>query len=450
MILMHNNSAPAWRPFVGALLCALLLLSLAAVPAAAQEFSQAEQESLQKALGEAGNSPVEFVRAIEAHLQAYPNSPKKVDLERALVKTAIDLNDDRRIIKFGERQLQREGDNLQVLEHVTTALLHNGDKASVERALEHAKHFEDVIKSMYRLDKFEPGAGREAAMHKDDFDRGQARARLMLARCHGLLGQNAEAIQFAQSSYEAYPSIEAAHESARWLSAAGKDAEAIQWLATVLAISGVRSPDADSINDRTKMTDLYRKLHNGSESGLGDVILKAYEATSTKFADRRASLRLIDPNAQIKDPLQFTLSSPDGSKLKLSSLLGKVIVMDFWATWCGPCRQQHPLYDEVKAKYKDRDDVVFLAIDTDEDHGLVKPFLDAQKWTQKVYFEDGLSSLLQVSSIPMTIVYGKRGDVISRMPGFLPERFVEMLGERIDEALGLPHETPKPKAALSQ
>jgi thiol-disulfide isomerase/thioredoxin len=159
---------------------------------------------------------------------------------------------------------------------------------------------------------------------------------------------------------------------------------------------------------------------------------------------------LIDPNAQIKDPLQFTLSSPDGSKLKLSSLLGKVIVMDFWATWCGPCRQQHPLYDEVKAKYKDRDDVVFLAIDTDEDHGLVKPFLDAQKWPQKVYFEDGLSSLLQVSSIPMTIVYGKRGDVISRMPGFLPERFVEMLGERIDEALGLPHEAPKPKAALSQ
>src|SRR5690242_8196902 len=150
MILIYQRSADARRSFAGALLCALLLLSLAASTAAAQEFSQAEQESLQKALGEAGNSPLEFARAIEAHLQAYPNSPKKVDLERALVKTAIDLNDDRRIIKFGERQLQREGDNLQVLEHVTTALLHNGDKASAERALEHAKHFEDVIKSMYR------------------------------------------------------------------------------------------------------------------------------------------------------------------------------------------------------------------------------------------------------------------------------------------------------------
>ena len=432
------------------LFAGVLTLSLAAAAMMAQEFSQAEQESLQKALGEAGNSPIEFARAIEAHLQAYPNSPKRVDLERALVKTAIDLNDDRRIIKFGEIQLQREPDNLQVLEHVTTALLHNGDKASAERALVHAKHFEEVVKSMYRLEKFDPGAGREAAMHKDDSDRAQARARLLQARCHGLLGENAEAIQLAQASYDVYPSIEAAHEAARWLSAAGKDAEAIQWMATVLAIAGVRSPDADSLNDRTKMTELYRKLHNGSDSGLGDVILKAYEATSTKFAERRAGLRLIDPNSQVKDPLQFTLSAPDGSKLKLSSLLGKVVVMDFWATWCGPCRQQHPLYDEVKAKYKDRDDVVFLAIDTDEDHSLVKPFLDAQKWTQKVYFEDGLSSLLQVSSIPMTIVYGKRGDVISRMPGFLPDRFVDMLGARIDEALGVPHEAAKPRAALSQ
>ena len=75
--------------------------------------------------------------------------------------------------------------------------------------------------------------------------------------------------------------------------------------------------------------------------------------------------------------------------------------MDFWATWCGPCRVQHPLYEEVKSKFAGNDDVVFLAINTDEDLAACKPFLESNKWdTKNVYFEDGLSNLLQVGSIP--------------------------------------------------
>ncbi|HYL73847.1 MAG TPA: TlpA disulfide reductase family protein [Bryobacteraceae bacterium] len=433
---------------------ALFLSLLAALPLSAQEqskeLSQAEQQSLSQALSEAGNSPIEFVRAIENHLKTYPNSPKRVDLENALLKTAMDLNDDRRIIEFGERVLKREPDSLPYLERVTTSLLHAGDKASAAKALEHAVHFEQIVESLYRFDKFEPGAGREAAKRKDDFDRGRARGELLLARSHGLLGHNAEAIKFAEGSYAIYASIEGARESAKWLSAAGKDQDAIPYLAAAFTIAGVKSTDTDDASDRARMIELYRKLHGGSEAGLGDVLLKAYDATSAQFAARRARLREIDPNAQQRDPLHFTLSGLDGEKLQLSSLLGKVIVMDFWATWCGPCRQQHPLYDQVKARFKDRDDIVFLSIDADEDHTQVKPFLELQKWTQKVYFEDGLSSLLQVSSLPMTIIYGKKGDVVSRMPGFLPERFVEMLAERIDEALGTPRDSQKLKTVSSQ
>jgi hypothetical protein len=81
---------------------------------------------------------------------------------------------------------------------------------------------------------------------------------------------------------------------------------------------------------------------------------------------------------------------------------------------------------------------VFLAVDADEDHSLVKPFLTQIKWSQKVYFEDGLQSLLQVSSIPTTIILGKNGAVFTRMVGFIPERFVDMLTERVNRALGKP------------
>ena len=53
----------------------------------------------------------------------------------------------------------------------------------------------------------------------------------------------------------------------------------------------------------------------------------------------------------------------------------------------------------------------------------------------KVYFDDGLASLLRVDSIPTTILVGRQGEVVSRMAGFIPERFVDMLSERIREAL---------------
>jgi thiol-disulfide isomerase/thioredoxin len=414
-------------------------LAVILIAAAAQLWAQLPPEtaSLQQALGEAGNSPIEFVRAIEKHLKEYPNSPQRAELERALVKTAIDLNDDQRLMTFGENVLSRDPNNLQVLEHVTTALLHQGDKEHAERALDHARHFSDLIQTAYQGEKFEPGGGPAKVKRKEDYDRGRARALLLQARAQGLLGHNQEATDLSQSSYTIFPSVEAAREAARWLTAAGRDAEALQALAEAFTIAGLRSADAEGGSDRARMSDLYRKLH-GSETGLGDLILKTYDSTSAQLAARRAELRQFDPNAQIKEPGQFTLSGLEGDKLQLSSLLGKVIVIDFWATWCTPCREQHPLYEAVKARFKDADDVVFLAVDTDEDHSLVKPFLTQIKWSQKVYFEDGLQSLLQVSSIPTTIILDKKGQLFTRMVGYLPDRFVDMLTDRVNDALGKP------------
>jgi thiol-disulfide isomerase/thioredoxin len=139
----------------------------------------------------------------------------------------------------------------------------------------------------------------------------------------------------------------------------------------------------------------------------------------------------------------FKFVDLSGKPVTPASLAGKVAVLDFWATWCGPCRVQHPLYDQVKEKYRGRDDVVFLAIDTDEDHALVPAFLSANKWASTSYYEDGLSILLKVTSIPTTLVFDGQGELVSRMTGFDPERFVRMLSDRIDEAA----KSGKPSAA---
>lgn len=425
-----------------------IALILAAVCVFAQNLKQSEDASLQQALQEAGNSPVEFVHAIEDHLQKFPNSPRKAELERALVKTVIDLKDDRRIIEYGERMLARDPDNLPLLTAVSAALLRKGDKAAAEKALDHARHSGELLDQAAKNDT-SARSGRDLAKRKEESDRGKASTLLLQARANGILGNSAAAIRLAESSYSTFPSVEAAREAARWLSEAGKNQESIQYLADAFSIAGLKSPDPDGPVDRAMMAALYRKL-KGNETGLGDLILKAYDETSALMAARRAQMRDLDPNAQIKDPLHFTLSGVDGEKLQLSSLIGKVIVLDFWATWCVPCRAQHSLYEQVKAKFKDADDLVFLAIDTDEERSLVKPFVESRQWNQKVYFEDGLQSLLQITSIPTTVIFGKKGDIVSRMNGFVPDRFVDMLTERIDTALGHSAAPGKPKGASNQ
>ena len=89
----------------------------------------------------------------------------------------------------------------------------------------------------------------------------------------------------------------------------------------------------------------------------------------------------------------------------------------------------------MKQKYRSRPDVAFVSVNTDEDRSLVAPFVKDQKWSQAIYFEDGLTRKLDISSIPTTLVLNRRGEIISRMNGYVPERFVDMLSERIEEAL---------------
>ncbi len=168
---------------------------------------------------------------------------------------------------------------------------------------------------------------------------------------------------------------------------------------------------------------------------MGELILTAYDRTSAQVAEYRNHLLAIDPNMVATDPMQFTITALDGKKLALKSLKGSVVVFDFWATWCTPCRAQHPLYEQVKERFKGRNDVTFIAVATDEDRALVGPFLDQQKWSKNVYFDDGLQRLLQVSAIPTTVLFDKQGRVASRMNGYLPDKFVDQLTERIQYAL---------------
>jgi thiol-disulfide isomerase/thioredoxin len=257
---------------------------------------------------------------------------------------------------------------------------------------------------------------------------------VLQARAHGNLGRMEQALALARKSFDTYPNAESAREIGRWLSRTGREAEAAPHYADAFTIPDPRQTDADRAADRARLGELYRKL-NGSEKGLGDVVLESYDRTTALLKERKLRLRQLDPNAQVSNPMEFTLTGLQGDKLAMSSLRGKVVILDFWATWCGPCRVQHPLYEKVKQRFKNRSDVVFLSVNTDESRGVVPDFVEENGWDKRVYFEGGLAAALRISSIPTTVLINKRGEIHSRMNGFIPERFVEMLSERIEQAL---------------
>jgi thiol-disulfide isomerase/thioredoxin len=276
-------------------------------------------------------------------------------------------------------------------------------------------------------------AARKARM-QDEVERAIARTLAFQARATGNLGKLEEAIALARKSYQAAPNAESAREIGRWLDRAGRPLEAVKHYADAFTIADPRTSEDDRLLDRRRMGELYMKA-KGSETGLGDLILESYDRTTALVAERETRFQKMDPNSGLSNPMEFTISGVNGEKLNLASLRGKVLVLDFWATWCGPCRVQYPLYEEVKKKFADRPDVVFLAISTDENRSAVKPFLEQNQWNKNVYFEDGLSSVLKVGSIPTTMIVNRKGEIVSRMNGFVPERFVEMLTERIRENL---------------
>lgn len=408
--------------------CGLTLLAASLCFAQPKPLSEAEQKELGTALAEAGNSPVEFARVLEAHLKKYPDSPQKDDLERTLVKAAIEANDKRRILVWGEKSLQKNLDQPQVLERVARVLLESEDKDSSERALKYASKYEESVRALI---KDAPSNSRQKAQFIEEYDRAIGRSLTLQARASGNLGKTEEAAGLAIKSFDTYPSHEAAREAGKWLARSGKRIEAARRYADAFV-----APDNTAelrAKDRALMSEHYR-AEKKSESGLGDIVLESHDRAVTLGAKRLARLREFDPNTGVTNPIDYTLTGLKGDRLTLASLKGKVIVMDFWATWCGPCRVQQPLYEQVKKRFEGKDDVIFLAISTDEDTSVVQPFLETNKWNKVVYFEDGLSNLLRVSSIPTTIVFDKSGQVYSRLNGFVPERFVDQLTARIAEA----------------
>ena len=134
----------------------------------------------------------------------------------------------------------------------------------------------------------------------------------------------------------------------------------------------------------------------------------------------------------------FTLKDRDGNSISLSSLKGKLVLLDFWGSWCGPCRQSHPHMNKMYALYKDKGFEI-LGVSNE----MSTPEENYTKWTQAMD-EDGMKwmnvlndkeksdkqnnilSKYAVNAFPTKVLIDKNGVIIKRFVGNTPENIAEL------------------------
>ena len=115
----------------------------------------------------------------------------------------------------------------------------------------------------------------------------------------------------------------------------------------------------------------------------------------------------------------FTLASLEGSQTSLSSYKGKVVFLSFWATWCGPCKQELPSIEALYDKLASRG-LVVVAVDLGEEKAKVSQFVKANKLTFPVLLDASVAvgSAYGANSIPTNYLLDRSGRIIARMVGY--------------------------------
>ena len=126
----------------------------------------------------------------------------------------------------------------------------------------------------------------------------------------------------------------------------------------------------------------------------------------------------------------------DGKTVSLKSLKGKVVFINFWATWCPPCIQEMPSINQLKQSFNGNNDIVFLMVDVDNKIEKSTAFMNKKKYDLPVYVPAGnIPSDYLGGAIPTTVILDKSGDMIARLEGgrdYSSPEIVKALNELVE------------------
>ncbi len=147
----------------------------------------------------------------------------------------------------------------------------------------------------------------------------------------------------------------------------------------------------------------------------------------------------LKPAAQRKAAPDFTLEDSRGEKVKLSSYRGKVVVLDFWATWCGPCKIEIPWFMEFERELKPRGLVVLGVSMDDNGWSVVRPYIEQQKINYRILLgNDQVAGLYGgVDAMPTTFLIDRSGRIAAMHEGLVSKdefknQIVQLLDARAD------------------
>jgi len=156
--------------------------------------------------------------------------------------------------------------------------------------------------------------------------------------------------------------------------------------------------------------------------GLAAVAINGLGVPSSRSATGEAT-GACDPNAKPAN-FNFTMKDVNGNDVKLSSYKGQVILLDFWATWCGPCKLEIPWFTEFQQKYKDRGFTV-IGISSDDELAALKPFVTQYKMNYPVLQGLGRDDVHEafgpVPGLPTTLLIGRDGRICKKHIGLAPK-----------------------------